>query len=132
MGMRFATKRTAMPNRNYSDLIAWQKAMTLAERAYRLTQHMPREELYGLTGQIRRAAASIPANVAEGEGRHTRAEFLRFLSIAHGSVRELETHVRLAGNLRFLNDKDSVELLDLCAEVGRLLQGLMNALRRQQ
>ena len=100
--------------RNHTDLIAWQRAMTLSELTYQATEGMPREELFGLTSQIRRAAASMPANIAEGQGRRTDGEFLRFLSLAHGSLRELESHVVLAHN---------------CQEVGRLLNGLMNAIR---
>jgi len=116
--------------RNYADLTVWQKSMSLAELAYRTTERMPRDERYGLTSQIRRAAASIPANVAEGQGRRTDGEFLRFLSLAHGSLRELQTHIELARRLEFLTDGDTSPLRKNCDEVGRLLNGLRNAIRR--
>ena len=117
-----------MPIRNYTDLIAWQKAMTLTESVYRTTKTMPREELYGLRSQMRRAAVSIPSNIAEGQGRRTDGEFLHLLSISHGSVRELETQVMLANRLEFLTDDHSRVVLEQCGEVGRLLNGLMNSI----
>ena len=117
-----------MPIRNYTDLIAWQKAMALAELLYRTTNGMPREELYGLTSQMRRAAVSIPSNIAEGQGRRTDGEFLHMLSVSHGSVRELETQVILVNRLRFLTDDNSRAVLEQCGEVGRLISGLMNSI----
>ncbi len=117
-----------MSIRNYTDLVAWQKAMLLAESVYRATKDMPREELYGLTSQMRRAAVSIPSNIAEGQGRRTDGEFLHMLSISHGSVRELETQIALANRLRFMSDDDHRIVLDQCREVGRLLNGLMNSI----
>ena len=117
-----------MPIRNYTDLIAWQKAMALAESVYRATKTMPREEPYGLTSQMRRAAVSIPSNIAEGQGRRTDGEFLHMLSISHGSVRELETQAMLAQRLAFLRDDHSRVVLEQCSEVGRLLNGLMNSI----
>ena len=78
-----------MSGKNYQDLIAWQRAMALVEAVYRESAAMPTEERYGLTAQIRRAAVSVPANIAEGQGRSTDGEFLNLLSVAHGSVREL-------------------------------------------
>ena len=79
--------------RSYRDLRVWQDGMTLAARCYRLTQQFPKEELYGLTSQIRRSASSIPANIAEGNGRENRREYIQFLRIAQGSLKELETHL---------------------------------------
>jgi four helix bundle protein len=92
-----------MSIRNYADLIAWQKAMDLVEAVYKSTQCFPREELYGLTSQPRRAAVSIPSNIAEGQGRRTDPEFLHFLSIAHGSLREAETQILIAERLKYTN-----------------------------
>jgi len=103
----------AVPSKNYQDLIAWQKAMTLAESVYQATSAMPQEERFGLTAQMRRAAVGIPANIAEGEGRRICGEFLNQLSAAHGSVRELETHVMLAGRLRFIGREVVEALLNL-------------------
>jgi four helix bundle protein len=116
--------------RNYRDLIAWQKAMDLAEAVYRVTSAMPREELYGLTTQMRRAAVSVPANIAEGQGRRTDGEFLNQLSVAHGSIRELETHALLCERLRMLRPAEVARLLDAAAEVGRLVTGLANSIER--
>jgi four helix bundle protein len=121
-----------MAGQNYRDLIAWQKAMDLAESVYRVTANMPREELYGLTAQIRRACISVPANIAEGRGRRTHGEFLNQLSISHGSVREVETHALLAGRLRFLTSDDVNALMELTAEVGRLINGLANSLQARK
>jgi four helix bundle protein len=119
-----------MPSRNYTDLIAWQTAMALAEAVYVASRQLPPEERFGLSAQMRRAAVSIPANLAEGQGRRTNGEFGNQLSVAHGSIRELETHVMLAGRLRLM-PSDLVEaLLDQLAEVGRLTTGLANSLRR--
>jgi len=120
-----------MPNRNYADLIAWQKAMNLAESVYKATKTLPREEQYGLTSQMRRAAVSVPSNIAEGEGRRTGGQFLHMLGIAYGSLRELETQVILANRLRYIPDTESRALTTQCGEVGRLLNGLMNSLGRR-
>ncbi len=119
-----------MTIRNYRNLIAWQKAMDLAESLYKTTQEMPREELYGLTSQMRRAAVSVPSNIAEGQGRGTDGQFLHMLSISYGSLRELETQVILANRLRFLADGVCEPLLEQCSEVGRLLNGLMKSMVR--
>jgi four helix bundle protein len=121
-----------MAIRNYSDLIAWQKAMTLAEETYEATKSLPREELYGLTSQMRKAAVSVPSNIAEGQGRRKDGQFLHFLSISHGSLRELETQIMLANRLHLLSDVSSRDLLAQCAEVGRLLNGLMNSIKENQ
>ena len=118
-----------MAGQNYRDLIARQKAMDLAENVHRVTVRMPREELYGLTAQMRRASVSVPANIAEGQGRRTDGEFLNQLSVAHGSLRELETHVLLAGRLQFLNADEVQHLMNRAAEVGRLVNGLANSLK---
>lgn len=85
--------------RNYRDLIAWQRAMDLVVVAYCLTDEFPREEIYCLTAQLRRAAISVPSNIAEGEGRGTKNEFVHFLRIAHGSLREVETQITLGVRL---------------------------------
>ncbi len=113
---------------SYRDLIVWKRAMDLAESVYRLTRAYPREELYGLTSQTRRAAVSIPANIAEGHGRGTRAAYAGFLRIARGSLREVETHLMLASRLE-LADRELVEqLLRDCDEIGRMLHGLISRL----
>jgi four helix bundle protein len=88
--------------RHYRELKVWQAAMDLAERCYLMTKSFPKDELFGMTSQIRRAAASVPANIAEGQGRQSTKEFLRFLSIARGSLMELETHLILCQRVRLL------------------------------
>ena len=114
-----------MPARNYQDLIAWQKAMDLV---YQATKAFPKEEMFGLTNQLRRAAVSIPSNIAEGQGRQTKPEFARFLWIAHASVREVETQMMIARRQGFLAPDQEKATLDLAAEVGRLIRGLINSL----
>jgi four helix bundle protein len=118
-----------MAVRNYSELIAWQKAMDLVEEIYAATKQLPKEELYGLTSQIRRAAVSVPSNIAEGQGRKSTNEFLHHLSIAYGSLREVETQVLIAGRLHYLRREDINQLLSLSSEVGRLINGLSHSLR---
>ena len=121
----------SVTNRNYADLIAWQKAMNLAESVYRVTKTLPQRETYGLASQMRRAAVSIPSNIAEGEGRGTPGQFLHMLAVSYGSLRELETQVILAGRLRLVSEDDRHQMIEQCAEVGRLLNGLMKSLRRR-
>jgi four helix bundle protein len=120
-----------MSGKNYQDLIAWQKAMALVEMIYQVTRQFPREEIYGLTGQIRRASVSIPSNIAEGQGRTSSKEFQNFLSIAHGSVREVETQILIAQRLQYLPDKEVQAVLDLTGETGRLINGLLNSLSKR-
>ena len=119
-----------MAGRNYTDLFAWQKAMSLVEEIYAVSRKLPKEELYGLTSQLRRAAVSIPANIAEGQGRRTSKEFRHFLSVAHGSLRELETCVMLCERLGFTVREDSERLLSRASEVGRLINALSNSIGR--
>ena len=111
---------------NYRDLIVWQKAVSLVTEVYRATQVFPKEERFGLTSQIRRAAISVPSNIAEGQGRLTRGEFRQFLGHAKGSLLELETQLIIAQNLGYLDGSEP--LLDKTAEVARLLNGLLNSL----
>lgn len=119
-----------MKLKHYQELIVWQKAMDLVEEACKISQTFPREETYGLTSQLRRAAVSIPANVAEGQGRRTTPDFLRHLSIAHGSLLELETQVFIATCLSYLSQTRCHDFMSLSSEVGRMLNGLMSSFRR--
>jgi four helix bundle protein len=121
-----------MQGRTYRDLELWQKAMDLVVDCYGATRKFPDCELYGLISQIKRAAVSIPANVAEGQGRQHRPEFIQHLSIAYGSLTELETHIQIAHRLNFLNDEDERRLLHRAGEVGRLLNGLLRFLREKK
>ena len=106
---------------SYRDLKVWQNSMALVEGCYRLTQGFPKEEVYGLSSQLRRAAISIPANIAEGYGRGSRPTYLHFLKIAQGSLKELETHLLLSYRLGFASNLVSEPLLDQCDQLGRML-----------
>lgn len=121
-----------MKVRDYRALVVWQRAMDLVEKAYRLSRQFSREERYGLTGQLHRCAVSIPANIAEGQGRESTRDFLHFLAIAHGSLKELETHVFIAARLSYVNHQDQTEIFSLRQEVGRLISGLRNSLRKKR
>lgn len=119
-----------MPVQNYRDLIAWQKAMDFAESVYQSTRAFPKEELYGLTSQLRRAVISISSNIAEGQGRRSTGEFRQFLGNARGSLFEVESQILLAQRLQYLNATHTEELLNRANELGKILNGLMAALQR--
>lgn len=119
-----------MEIRTYRDLIAWQKAMDLAERIYHATATMPESERFGLISQMRHAAVSIPSNIAEGHGRQSLNDYVRFLKTARGSLMELQTQVALAERLGFLSPTRC--LVDLLNEVDRVLQGLIRSLVAKQ
>lgn len=114
--------------KSYRDLLAWQRAMDLAEGVYVVTRRFPREEIYGLTSQVRRAAVSVPSNIAEGQCRKSTREFLHSLSIGLGSLGEVETQLILSERLSLLGEADLKRLLDLSGLVGRLTNGLYNSL----
>ncbi len=118
--------------RDYRELIVWQKAMDLVETVYRMSGAFPSNELYGLTSQIRRAAVSIPSNIAEGQGRTTTRDFLHFLAIANGSLKEVETQTLIAQRLGYIDQSGASKVLALAAEVGRLLSGLRKSLQAKQ
>lgn len=103
--------------------------MELVEGIYSTTRSWPRDEVYGLTNQIRRAVVSIPSNIAEGQGRRSTAEFIRFLKIATGSLFEVETQLMIAQRLRYLDDATLKPLLSLTDETGRIISGLLNSLQ---
>ncbi|MEP6717532.1 MAG: four helix bundle protein [bacterium] len=115
--------------KSHRDLIVWQKGMDLVVSVYRATERFPIEERYGLTSQIRRAVTSIPANIAEGQGRRLTKEFLYFLSNARGSLWELDTHLESATRLGFLSLEIHEALRGQLDEVGRILNGLMRSVR---
>jgi four helix bundle protein len=117
-----------VPIKSYRDLLAWQKAVVLVESVYKVTAGMPAEERYGLTSQLRRAAVSIPSNIAEGHGRETTREFTRFISIARGSLAELETQLEVVSRLAMLSPERTRPILDACDELGRILRGLRKSL----
>jgi four helix bundle protein len=115
---------------HYRELIAWQKGVALVTDVYRWTASLPKSEVYGLTSQIRRAAASVPANIAEGQGRQSRGEFKQFLGHARGSLYELETHVLVGFNLGYFSEQERSQVFARIHEVGRLLNGLLKSLDR--
>jgi len=109
----------------YKDLVAWQKAVLLVTEIYRVTKKFPKDELFGLTSQVRRAAVSIPSNIAEGQGQLSKGDFRRFLGHARGSLLELETQILIAQNLDYLTKDEVSQLSYLISEVGRILNGLI-------
>jgi len=113
--------------RSYKDLVVWQKGIALAKLVYQLTKNFPSEEKFGLVAQMRRAAVSIPSNIAEGQARHTTGEFIQFISHAEGSVAELDTQVILSTELKFCRDVGAETAFELIAELRRML----NVLRRK-
>jgi four helix bundle protein len=117
---------------SYRDLKAWRAAIDLAEGVYSLSRDFPKSELYGLTAQMRRAAVSIAANVAEGHGRETMGAFIQFLRVAQGSLKELETYLIIADRLDLASSDDSEKLLVKCDELGRMTRGLIRSLQDKQ
>jgi four helix bundle protein len=117
--------------RSYKDLVAWQKSMSLVTEVYRATAAFPKDELFGITSQLRRAAVSIPSNIAEGQGRLSEKEFRYFLGQARGSLMEVETQLQIAENLGSLQKKLASELLASCTEVGRILNDLLSTVSKQ-
>jgi four helix bundle protein len=112
--------------RKHRDLLVWQKSIVLVEHVYRLTESFPKQEQFGLVSQLRRAAISVPANIAEGSARSTRKDLLHFLVIARGSLSEMDTLVEISGNLGYIEDKTS--LLDEINQVAGLLARLRASL----
>jgi four helix bundle protein len=116
---------------HYRELKVWQKGMELVTLVYKVTTGFPKEEMYGLTAQIRRSVVSLPSNIAEGAARDTTRDFLRFISITHGSLAELETQLLIAGNLGFLNTDKLSPLEQMMSEIGRMLNGLQRSLQEK-
>lgn len=117
-----------MGGSGHRDLVVWRQAMDLAQRVYEVTRTFPREETYGLTAQMWRAAISIPSNIAEGSGRATRADYLQFLRIAKGSLRELETQIELAQRIGLIQTDSATQLESLAISVAKLLDRLIRSL----
>ncbi|MGA2619442.1 MAG: four helix bundle protein [Thermoguttaceae bacterium] len=114
--------------KSYEELLVWQEAVNLAQQVYKATKAFPQEERYGLTSQMRRAAVSVPSNVAEGQARETRGEFVQFLGHSRGSLAELDTQLILAQKMSFLAPPAAAELRQQVAKVGKLLNGLRRSL----
>ena len=113
---------------SFRELRVWQEAMKLTTEIYRVTTSFPKHELYGLSQQIRRAAVSVPSNIAEGKGHRSDKEFVRFLLHARGSLLELQTQLLIAGELQYFGGAEGMRLLALAEAVGRALSGLINSL----
>jgi len=118
--------------KQYQDLIAWQRAIALVTDIYKMSSSFPRDEMYGLTSQLRRAAVSVPSNIAEGQGRASSGEFIQFLGHARGSLFELETQVIVAHNLTYLSDAQCEALTAKISELGRILNGLITSVQRRK
>ena len=114
---------------SFRDLVVWQKSVDLVTEIYRLSKKFPKDELFGLTSQIRRAAVSIPSNIAEGRGKSSRGEFQQFLHHSRGSLAEVETQIIIAQNLGYLTLAEIEPVIEKIAEVGRLLHGLLASLK---
>ena len=110
---------------NYQDLIVWQKSMDLAEEVYKLIKFLPKDEMYVISSQLKRASISIPSNIAEGNSRNTTKEYIQFLYIARGSKAEIETQLLLCDKLHLLQKNQVVPVLDLCSEIGKMLNSLI-------
>jgi four helix bundle protein len=117
--------------KSYRDLRVWKEAMELAVDSYALTKRFPRDEIFGLVSQIRRAAASVPANIAEGYGRDSPGSYVHHLKVAQGSLKELETHFILSGRVGLLDDASVAGCLERTDMVGRMLRGLIRSMRTQ-
>ena len=112
---------------SYRDLVAWQKAIAFVTTIYRITAGFPRDELYGLISQLRRAAVSVPSNIAEGQGRLTEGEFRQFLGHARGSLFEVETQLEIAREIGYLSDQQLTNARKQLSEVAKLVNGLLNS-----
>ena len=118
-----------MKIRSYQELKVWSLAMELVEHVYSQTKSFPREETFGLSSQLRRAAISVPSNIAEGHSKDSSKEYLRHISIAMGSIAELETQTELSRRLSFINAEKTNELILRMAEIGRMLRGIQRTLK---
>ncbi len=119
------------PINSYKDLHVWQEAMMLAELCYRLTRKFPKDELFGLTSQIRRAASSVAANIAEGHGRENTGSFIQFLRISQGSLKELETHLMLSSRVELAAKSEIEALTGKCESLGKMLRALIRSLQQK-
>ena len=116
--------------KSHRELIVWQKAMDMAVGIYHLSAEFPRPEMYGLTSQIRRAAASVPANIAEGNARGTAKDYSHFLTIAKGSLVETETYILLAIKLEYVSEASAGPIMSLITEIGKMLTAMRNKLMK--
>ena len=118
--------------KNYRDLLVWQKAMDLVEEIYRITEFLPSEEKFGLSLQLKRAAVSIPSNIAEGFERNTTKDYIKFLSIAKASRAEVETQLYICKRLEFLTDEEIKKSLEICDEIKRIIIAMFKKLNNEK
>src|SRR5437667_12762266 len=126
-----APRRVSRPVRGYRDLLVWQDSMDLVVAIYRITATFPKEERYSLVDQLRRAAVSVPSNITEGHGRSRTGDYLRHLSVAVGSLSEVETQVQISRRLEYIAEDDQSRLLDSCNAIAKMLGGLFRSLRQR-
>jgi four helix bundle protein len=126
-----AGKVTGQSIASYRDLLVWQKSMDLVVKSYELAKRLPSSETYGLTSQIQRSAVSVPANIAEGYGRHHLGDYLHHVSVANGSLKELETHLLIGQRLLYFREEQINPDLQLSSETGRMLRALAAGLRKK-
>ena len=119
-----------MPIQSYRDLRVWQEGVSLAELVYRTTRSFPKEEMFGLTSQMRRASVSVPANIAEGYGRENAGSYLQFLRIAQGSLKEVETHAIIAHRVGLLAEEGLNVILAVSTSTGKMLRSLIRAIEK--
>ena len=114
---------------HFKELIVWQKSINLVTEIYRITEKFPSNEIYGLTSQLRRASVSVPSNIAEGNTRRSKADYLQFLRIARGSCSEIETQIIISKNLEFIDDNTFETLILNIIEISKMINGLINLLK---
>ena len=117
-----------MKTSDYKELQVWQKAMDLVVEIYKISKLLPKEEVYGISDQLRRSAVSIPSNIAEGQSRNSAKEFIQFLSIARGSLAELETQLLICIKVNMLSEDNIADAQNIITEIGNMIKGLMNKL----
>ena len=116
--------------KGYKDLVVWQKSMDMVEQVYMIVKKLPKEENYALGDQLRRAAVSVPSNIAEGNARHSAKEYIHFLAIANGSCAEVETQLELVARLHYVDRKSMKNCFDLLVEIGKMLVAMQEKLRK--
>ena len=115
---------------SYRDLLVWKKSVGLVTNIYNLLPHYPKNEEFALTSQIKRAAISVPSNIAEGYGRNSTQDYIRFLNIARGSLYELETQLQISLNLKYIDDDKFDQMFQQSTEIAKMLTGLINRLKK--
>ena len=117
-----------MAVKSFRELVVWQKSMDFVEEIYKLSKALPKDELYGLTNQLRRASVSIPSNIAEGNSRHTSQDYIRFLAIAKGSKSEVDTQLEICTRLGYLSNEQTKYAFELSSEIGKMLNSIIQKL----